>query len=141
MYLEEVGILINSGIRVVYLFVKKLHVISVLLTISGFALRGYWMLTGSALLNRRLTKVLPPVVDTVLLLSGLIMVVTSGLSPLANPWLAVKLSAVIMYILLGSVALERGRTGNIRAAAFILALLMVFYIVTVALTRNPTAFL
>ncbi len=124
-----------------YLLIKKIHVISVLLTISGFALRGYWMLTGSALLHRRLTKVLPPVVDTVLLLSGLTMAITAGLSPHTNPWLAVKLSAVLIYIVLGSVALKRGKTDNARSGAFILALLTFFYIVTVALTRNPTAFI
>ena len=37
----------------VYLILKYVHTVAAVATISGFVLRGYWMLTESALLQRR----------------------------------------------------------------------------------------
>ena len=38
-----------------YYLIKNLHVTCVVLSAAGFLLRGTWMLTGSALLQHRLT--------------------------------------------------------------------------------------
>ncbi len=122
-----------------YLIVKHIHVTAVFLSLTGFALRGYWMLTGSPLLDRGLTKTVPHVVDTLLLLSGITMLVMASISPLSQSWLTVKLSALLLYIVLGTLALKRGKTRNAKAGAFVLALLTFFYIATVALTRTPAS--
>jgi len=45
--------------------------------------------------------------------------------------------ALLLYIVLGSIALKRGRTLKQRAAAWLAAQAVFFYIVAVALTRNP----
>jgi hypothetical protein len=50
-----------------YLMIKHIHVTCVLLSIAGFALRGWWMLVDHRLLRHRLTRSVPHVVDTVLL--------------------------------------------------------------------------
>ncbi|MCP4041990.1 MAG: SirB2 family protein [Gammaproteobacteria bacterium] len=109
------------------------------MSLTGFALRGYWMLTGSPLLDRGLTKTVPHVVDTVLLVSGITMLVMASLSPLSQSWLTVKLIALLLYIVLGSLALKRGKTRNAKAGALVLAMLTFFYIASVALTRNPAS--
>ena len=46
---------------------KLTHVTCAFLSIAGFALRGYWMATDNPLLQRRPAKVLPHLLDTVLL--------------------------------------------------------------------------
>jgi uncharacterized membrane protein SirB2 len=123
-----------------YLALKHLHVTCVVLSGLGFCLRGGWMLAGSALGQHRLTRVLPHVVDTLLLGSALAMAWMSGQYPFLNGWLTAKLCGLLAYILLGMVALKRGRTKAVRGSCFGLALLTYAYIVGVALTRNPAIF-
>lgn len=120
-----------------YLALKHLHVTCVVLSGVGFCLRGLWMLSGSPLLGHRLTRVLPHLVDTLLLGSALSMVWLGGYHLFAAGWLTAKLGALLVYIVLGSIALKRGRTPAIRGLAMLLALLAYAYIVGVALTRNP----
>lgn len=124
-----------------YLFLKHLHVTAVLVSGTGFFLRGLLMLGDSPLLARRWLKVLPHVVDTVLLGSAIAMAILSEQYPFAQGWLTAKFFGLLAYILLGMVALKRGRTKSMRAGFFMAALLAFAYIVTVALTRHPLGFL
>lgn len=124
-----------------YLVLKYLHVAAVLLSGTGFFLRGLLMLGDSPLLAKRWLKVVPHVVDTVLLGSAIAMAVMSAQYPFAQPWLTAKFFGLLAYILLGMVALKRGRTKSVRTAFFIASLMAFAYIVSVALTRDPTGFL
>lgn len=120
-----------------YLALKHLHVTCVVLSGLGFCLRGGWMLVGSPLSQHRLTRVLPHIVDSLLLGSALSMAWMSGQYPFVNGWLTAKFFGLLAYILLGMMALKRGRTLEIRRRYFGLALLVYAYIVGVALSRNP----
>jgi uncharacterized membrane protein SirB2 len=119
-----------------YLAIKHLHVACAALTGAFFVTRGIWMLADSPLLQRRWVRVLPHVIDTVLLASALVLVVWSRQYPFVQPWLTAKLIALLFYIVLGSVALKRGRSKRVRAAALVGALLVFGYIVRVAVTRQ-----
>ena len=123
-----------------YLILKHLHVTCVVLSGLGFCLRGWWMLRESPLRQHRLTRILPHIVDTLLLGSALTMAWMSGQYPFVEGWLTAKLCGLLAYILLGMMALKRGRTQAIQARYFGLALLAYAYIVSVALTRSPIAF-
>jgi uncharacterized membrane protein SirB2 len=116
---------------------KWLHVTCAFLSFTGFALRGYWMLTNNPWLKNRLTRVLPHTVDTVLLVSAFAMLYLWQLSPITTPWLIAKILALLVYIALGMIALRFGKTKTVRASAYISALLTVFYIVSVAFTKSP----
>jgi uncharacterized membrane protein SirB2 len=120
-----------------YLALKHLHVTCVVISGLGFSLRGWWMLSGSPLLRARLTRVVPHVVDSLLLGSALIMAWQSGQYPFAQGWLTAKLCGLVVYILCGTMALKRGKTPRQRLLFLILALAAFAYIVGVALTRNP----
>lgn len=120
-----------------YTLVKSVHVGSVILSGAGFALRGLWMLSGSELLRHRVTRIVPHVVDTVLLASAIVLVAMSGQYPTTFPWVAAKIIALVVYIVLGAVALKRGRTLAARSVALLLAAATFAYIVAVALARNP----
>jgi uncharacterized membrane protein SirB2 len=120
-----------------YLALKHLHVTCVVLSGLGFGLRGLWMLLDSPLGRHRLSRTLPHVVDTLLLGSALSMAWMSGQYPFVNGWLTAKLFGLVAYILLGVMALRRGRSKAIRARYLVLALTAYAYIVSVALTRNP----
>ncbi len=120
-----------------YVALKHLHVACVVLSGLGFCLRGWWMLRESPLRQHRLTRILPHVVDSLLLGSAVTMAWMSGQYPFVNAWLTAKLVGLVAYILLGMMALKRGRTMTIRARYFGLAVLAYLYIVSVALTRSP----
>ena len=122
-----------------YLFIKNLHIASVVLSGSLFLLRGIWMLCDSAMLQRRWVRVVPHIVDTLLLTSAIIMMIMSGQYPFAQDWLTAKLLALFAYIGIGTVAL-RGRSKVVRVWAFIAALAVFSYIGSVAITRQVLVF-
>lgn len=117
-----------------YALLKTMHVASATLSIAGFVLRFALMLAGSPLLGHRVAKVLPHVIDTVLLASAIAMAVQFGGLP---AWLATKIALLLAYIVLGTLALKRGRTRGVRIAAGIGAILLFGFIVSVAITKSP----
>lgn len=119
-----------------YLLLKHLHVTCVVLSGIGFLLRGWGVLSSAAWVREKWVRVLPHGVDTLLLGSALFMAWISGQYPLAQGWLTGKLLGLLVYIVLGSVALKRGKTQATKAVCFALALLTYAYIVTVALSRQ-----
>jgi uncharacterized membrane protein SirB2 len=120
-----------------YLLLKQVHIACAVLSIAGFAARGVLMLRESPLLDAGVVRVAPHVVDTALLASALALAWLSGQYPFAQGWLTAKVLALAAYIVLGTIALKRGRSPAVRRAAFTLALATVLYIVSVALTRDP----
>lgn len=124
-----------------YEYLKMLHVSAAILTFSGFVLRGYWMLFEPALLRRRLVRILPHVIDTVFLASGVGLVMTLRLPWLESPWLLTKIAALLLYIVLGTIALKRGKTRRARASAYVLAQLTFAYIIGVAVHKSAWSWL
>ncbi len=123
-----------------YLAIKHLHMICAALSGAGFLLQGMWMMGRSPLLNHRATRTVPHVVDTVFLGSAIALAAMSGQYPFVVPWVTAKVSALVVYILLGALAL-RGRDMRLRVGAFFAAVVTYAWIVSVALTRNPAGFL
>ena len=91
----------------------------------------------SPLLRARWVRLLPHVVDSVLLASALTMAYMLRQYPFVAGWLTAKVLALCCYIALGMVALRHGRTRGVRIAAWISAQAVFFYIVAVALVRDP----
>ncbi len=119
---------------------KAVHVTCVVLTFALFFGRGLLMLADSPLLRSRLLRIAPHVIDTLLLASAIGMAVASRQYPFVEGWLTAKLIALFAYIGLGSIAISRGRTRRARAIAWLLALAVFGYIVSVALARDPLPF-
>ena len=61
--------------------------------------------------------------------------------PFEQSWLTVKVVALVAYIVLGVVALKRGKTKMVRAVAFAAALVAFVFTMSVARTHNPMGFL
>ena len=119
-----------------YVAVKHVHVTAVVISLAFFALRGAWMLADSRLLQARVVRVAPHVVDTVLLASAVWLAVAVGQYPFVHGWITAKVLGLVAYVVLGTIALRRGRSRAVRAAALIGALATAAYIVGVALTKN-----
>ena len=124
-----------------YITLKMLHMVSAVASISGFLLRGYWMMMESDRLQRKLVRIVPHIVDTVFLLSGIALIMMLNLNVLSQPWLLAKFAGLIVYIVLGTIAIRRGSTLQIRIIAFTAALAVFAYIVGVALLKSPASWL
>lgn len=124
-----------------YAALKHIHVTTAILSVSLFLLRGAWMLSDSTMLHRRWVRIVPHVIDTVLLVSAIAMVVIIRQYPFVHGWLTAKVIALFAYIILGTIALKRGKSKTIQVLALLAALLTVAYIVTVALSRRAVPFL
>ena len=120
-----------------YSLIKQLHVAAVTLSLAGFAARGVLMLARSPLLEARWVRVVPHVVDTLLLASGIWLAWFTHQYPFVQPWLTAKVLGLLAYIGFGMLALRRGRTRSVRGVFFVLAICAAAYIVASALTRDP----
>lgn len=120
-----------------YFAIKHLHITCVILSGTGFFLRGLLMANSSPWLGRRWMKVLPHINDTLLLAAAIGLVVMTEQYPFIDAWVTAKVFGLIAYIILGSVALKAGRTQQMRLAAWLGALATFGYVVSVALTKNP----
>ena len=124
-----------------YSLLKHFHLATIAITLTLFLLRGAWMMADSPRLQARWVRIVPHINDTLLLISGFGLAIMLGQYPLVNGWLTAKLFALIVYIVLGTVALKRGKTRRTRIAAWIAALLVLGYIVAVAIAHDPLPFL
>jgi uncharacterized membrane protein SirB2 len=121
-----------------YVALKHLHLTTVAITIVLFLFRAALMLWWSKGLRWRWVRIVPHVNDTLLLLSGIGLMLQIQQYPFVQHWLTAKLLALLAYILLGTVAIKRGRSRRIRIQALIAALLSLGYLIAVARTHSPT---
>ncbi|MDK9703294.1 MAG: SirB2 family protein [Sulfuritalea sp.] len=123
-----------------YLLVKYVHVTTVVLSLTGFFLRGILMMRESPLLGARWIKVLPHVNDTVLLAAALSMAAMSGQYPFVVDWVTAKVLGVIAYIILGALALRDASTRQMRVVCWLASMAVFGWIVSVALSRQAAGF-
>lgn len=123
-----------------YLFLKHLHVTCVVLSITGFFLRGVWMLRDSPMLDRLWVRVVPHVNDTLLLAAATGLSIVQQQYPFVHDWVTAKVLGLLAYIGFGMFALRRGRSKAVRAGFWLASLASFAYIVSVALTRDPRGF-
>ncbi len=121
--------------------IKLFHVGCVIVSVSLFTFRGALMLADISWRQHIVLRTAPHLVDTFLLGSALLLSFLLQQYPFMNAWLTAKVAGLIIYIVLGSIALKRGRTRQIRSVAFVAALMAVAYIVSVAVLRSPLGLL
>jgi uncharacterized membrane protein SirB2 len=124
-----------------YAEIRWVHIHAVIVSIVLFTLRGALMAFEVPWRQHLVLRSLPHAIDTILLTSALMLSTVLQQYPFAQPWLTVKVVALVVYIVLGSIALKRGRTKGIRLAAFFAALATVLFIVSVARLREPLGIL
>jgi len=124
-----------------YLILKYFHTAFAILTITGFLLRGYWMIAASDLRLNRATRIAPHVIDTLFLATGIALIYVLNLAPIQHNWLLAKFAGLIAYVSLGMVAMRFGRTPAIRTLAFVAAVAAFAYIAGVALSKSPASWI
>jgi len=120
-----------------YPVLRRVHIGCAFLTIVLFTLRGGLMMADSPWQRTAVLRYLPHAVDTVLLTTALMLTTVIHQYPFAVGWLTTKVVLLVIYILLGSVAIKHGRTKRVRVTAFIAATATVAFLVTVARAHDP----
>jgi uncharacterized membrane protein SirB2 len=117
--------------------IKNVHVLTVLLSGGLFALRGLGVLLGARWPNAAPVRWLSYTIDTTLLTAALMLLTILPGAMFANGWLAVKLTLLVAYVVLGVMALRRARTRAARAGFYVAALVTYAYMIGVARAHHP----
>jgi uncharacterized membrane protein SirB2 len=124
-----------------YVQIKLVHVTAVILSGLLFAVRGSCQLLGARWTMAAPLRYLSYAIDTTLLTAALMLATILHQYPFVHAWLTVKVLLLVVYVVLGSVALKRGATHTVRLYCFIAALAVYLYIVSVARAHNPWGFI
>jgi uncharacterized membrane protein SirB2 len=124
-----------------YLQLRHLHIVLAIVSVAIFALRGSLMLAGSPRVDAAWLRYPSYAVDTSLLTVALILTSIIRQYPFAHGWLTMKVALLCVYVVLGSIALKRGRTQRTRVAAFVAALATVAFLFSVARAHHPLGIL
>lgn len=124
-----------------YEAIKAVHLASVALSGLGFFARGLASLRGASWVRGAAARTLPHIVDSVLLVSALLLAWQwRGLGEGAA-WIGAKVGGLAVYVALGMLALRAHRPLSIRLTAWVSALVVFAWIVSVAVTKHPSGFL
>lgn len=115
-----------------YLQIKAVHIAAVILSGSLFMLRGLLMLARSRWTNHAALRWLSYAIDTTLLTAALMLVTILHQYPFVQGWLTAKVLLLVIYIVLGTFALKRGRTRRVQVGCYFAALFVFAFIVTIA---------
>ena len=120
-----------------YLQFRNLHIACAVASILLFVLRHVLSLRNIDWRKSRALRIMPHAVDSVLLVSAILLTLAIKEYPFVNSWLTVKVVALVAYIVLGMQALKAGRSQSSRRVAFLAAVIVFGFIVTVARTKSP----
>jgi uncharacterized membrane protein SirB2 len=119
-----------------YAHVKLAHMVLVASSGMLFALRGAAVLAGHAWPMRTPLRLASVVIDTGLLAAGALLWSLLSLHPLRDAWLGTKLLLLVLYVVLGTLALKRAR-----APAYAAATACFLFMVSVAVAHHPLGML
>ncbi len=122
-----------------FLVIRSIHITCAALSLGGFVTRGILRAFNSRLLQTRFVRVIPHVVDTLLLVSAVRLAMLIGFAANAS-WLLTKIGALLVYVVLGSIALKHGSNRVICVASWLGAIVVFAFIVSVARTHLPPGF-
>lgn len=117
--------------------VRWTHIAAVIASGALFGVRGVLMLAGSRAANHVALRWLSYAIDTTLLTAALMLATMLHQYPFVHGWLTAKVLLLVVYIVLGSIALKRGRTFRGRVLALVAALATYLAIVGIARAHHP----
>lgn len=114
-----------------YTLIKNLHIMLALVSVVLFTYRWLRSFCASAGMQSKFLKVLPHLNDTLLLLTGVVLI---KMNVVEQSWLIAKLIALVVYIGLGVLAIKCQHRGQ-KVLAGIAALLVFGYIVGASMSH------
>lgn len=121
--------------------IRLAHIGFVTASGSLFAVRAAATLMGARWSASRPARRASWLIDTGLLVAALLLLHILQLNPFVVPWLAAKLTLLVAYIGLGTMALRRARSAPARIAWSLAALACFGMMVSIARAHDPLGFL
>ena len=122
--------------------IRHVHIAAVTASGALFFLRGLALnLFGQSWAMAAPLRWTSYAIDTVLLTAALMLMTIVQQYPFADHWLTVKVLLLVVYVVLGSFALKRGRTRGVRTGFWLAASAVFLFIVTVARAHHPLGIL
>lgn len=123
-----------------YTIVKHIHITAVVLSGLLFLWRGLRALM-SYNNNAFAYRVLPHIIDTVLLVSAIYLSYLMQQYPFVHAWLTAKVIGLIVYIVFGYMAVKRAKGFVEKLFYFLLAVATFIYIIGAAHLHTPWSWL
>lgn len=120
-----------------YFTILWTHIWCVIASGTVFFVRGCLMLADKPLANHVFFRRISVLIDTALLTAAIMLTIIIRQYPFVQAWLTVKVVLLLAYIVLGVMALRRGKTRATRGVFFISALAVFLFIISVARSHNP----
>lgn len=124
-----------------YPHIRFIHISCVVLSGILFFLRGTGVLAGTRWPMALPVRLASYSIDTVLLTAALMLVTMLPGAVFANGWLTTKLVLLVVYIVLGSLALKRARTPRARLLSFVAAVVTYAFMFSIARAHHPSGML
>jgi uncharacterized membrane protein SirB2 len=124
-----------------YLLLKSIHQLLALISLSSFILRWAGRMQQAAWTQARITRTLPHIIDTLFLISGLALAWQLALLNSLPSWLLAKLIGLVIYIILGALAMRQAPRLLPSLLFFLAATSCFLWIVTMAIYKSPLGLL
>jgi uncharacterized membrane protein SirB2 len=123
-----------------YEITKHLHLTAMVLSLLLFITRFVLTLRQSPALQKKWLKISPHIVDTLWLVSAGVLCVMIDQYPFVDAWVSEKLLALVMYMLMVTIALKLAKTTTIRFVGLLGAISWLAYAGMVAVSKQPHIF-
>ena len=120
-----------------YPLLKPVHIALVSASGALFAARGAGVLAGRAWPMQPGWRHTSVAIDVCLMAAGIGLWTMLSLHPAQQPWLGVKLGLLLVYIVLGSLALKLAPSKHARLVCYVAALAVYGWMVSIARSYHP----
>ncbi|MCV6637673.1 SirB2 family protein [Candidatus Albibeggiatoa sp. nov. NOAA] len=120
-----------------YVVLKNIHLSCIAITFLLFNIRAIGRLSNSSWVQQKWLRIVPHTVDTLLLISGILLANLLQQYPFIHPWLTAKFFALIAYIIFGSITLKQAKTWKVQFLSYLVAQGAFLYLVLTALLHHP----
>lgn len=123
-----------------YMAVKHIHLTLIAVSVLFFITRYVWVMTNSGMMQKKWVKIAPHVIDSMLLVSALVLCVIISQYPFMTGWLTEKFIGLVLYIGFGLLALKLGKDKKVKTVGFIFAVATIAFMGKLAVTKQALLF-
>lgn len=122
-----------------YFALKHIHLLAIALSAILLSVRYALIMAESAKVNAKFLRITPHIVDSVLILSGIGLVIASGFIPFTagSEWFTEKVTCILAYFALAMFTLRIAKGRLIRTFAYFGAIGWLFMAGRIAVTKIP----
>ncbi|MGF1751416.1 MULTISPECIES: SirB2 family protein [Vibrio] len=118
---------------------KHFHLMTIALSVALLSVRFGLIMMNSSKVNHPFLKRFPHINDSLLLLSGIGLIMVTGFIPFtdAAPWMTEKVTCILAYFALAFFSLKLAKNNLLRVCAFFGALGWLMMAAKIAMLKTP----